>query len=98
MLSACASAGTAHLPFGFPATGPSSGFVGGPPEVPPDVIVPDVPPDVMLPEVPLEEGSPLVPLVPLEPFELASSLEQPTNAAPPATVTTSTQQACSFPM
>src|SRR4051794_24759182 len=29
MLSACASGGTTHLPFGLPAAGPVSGLVGG---------------------------------------------------------------------
>src|SRR5689334_16002138 len=42
MLSACASAGTVHLPSGLPAAGPSSGFVGGPPLV---VFPDELPPD-----------------------------------------------------
>jgi hypothetical protein len=75
MLSAWASTGTVHLPFGLPGGG-SVSLAGG-------VVVP---PDVVPPEVeagpPLLEGSPLlVPLAPPDELELASSPEQATRVA-----------------
>jgi hypothetical protein len=74
MLSAWASAGTAHFPFGLPAGGSvSAGSGGGAP------LVPLVPPDVVPPEVvpgpPLVEGSPL--LVPPDELGALLLLEQP---------------------
>lgn len=85
-LSGCASAGTAQLPFGLPAAGPVSGFVGGSPllvlpllvPLPLEPLVPLAPlDDAPLDDAPLDDdGSPLLPLLLAPELGFSSSDEQ----------------------
>src|SRR5262245_14864739 len=88
MSSACASAGTTHLPSGLPAAGPSSGFVGGPPVdvVDPDELPPEELPFPLLLPPPLDDDEP--------PPGVSSSLEQPTAYAPSANTSPRAQASC----
>jgi hypothetical protein len=82
--SACASGGTTALPSGFPAGGPSCGFVGGV-VVPPLVVAPEVPPPLVPP--------PLVPELPELPPGIAPPLSDVWFEPHPAIPVTSARSA-----